>query len=80
MKKFLLISMCVIGLVFAGTAANQAPAKKEPVKKEAPAVTKDVKKAKAKKVAAPAAVVAPVAAPAAAATSTAAGILAPNAS
>lgn len=65
MKKFILISMCVVGLVFAGSAMTQAPAKKEPVKKEAPAATKDVKKAKAKKTeVAPAA--APTTAPAAA--------------
>jgi hypothetical protein len=34
MKKLALVSVCVLGLVFAGSAANQAPAKKEPVKKE----------------------------------------------
>lgn len=46
MKKLILITVCAFGLAFAGSAATQTPAKKEPVKKEASTPAKDVKKAK----------------------------------
>ena len=55
MKKLALISVCVLGLAIAGSAMNQAPAKKEAPKKEtvAPAkkgVKKDAAAPAAKKV------------------------------
>jgi hypothetical protein len=34
MKKLALISACILGLVFAGSAVNPTPKKKEPVKTE----------------------------------------------
>jgi len=49
MKKLVLVSICVLSLALAGSAATTKQ-DKAPVKKEAPAAKKDVKKAPAKKV------------------------------
>ncbi|MGE5409723.1 MAG: hypothetical protein ACM3MI_02095 [Clostridiales bacterium] len=46
MKKLILITVCAFGLVFAGSAATLTSSKKEPVKKEAKAPARHVKKAK----------------------------------
>jgi hypothetical protein len=54
MKKLALVSVCILGLAFAGLAVNQTQAKKEPVKTEAakPAA-KPTKKSTAKPAAKP---------------------------
>lgn len=51
MKKFLLVSICVLSLALVGSAATTVK-DKTPVKKEAPVAKKVEKKAPAKKMAA----------------------------
>lgn len=51
MKKLALISVCVLGLAFAGNAATKSSMTKQaPVKKEATVAKKNTKKAPMKKV------------------------------